>query len=78
MDDCISRLAAIEACHNYEDGKDAYAYGYIVEERLQALPSAQPTLKGWVCPLCGRGLSPFTMVCPCQNGKGWKITCKTL
>ncbi len=45
---------------------------------LEQLPSAQPTLKGWVCPLCGRGLSPLTMVCPCQNGKGWKITCKTL
>ena len=40
-DDLISRQAAIDACHNYEDGKDAYAYGYVVEERLQAMPSAQ-------------------------------------
>lgn len=40
-DDTISRKAAIDACHNWDDGKDAYAYGFIVEERLQKLPSAQ-------------------------------------
>lgn len=22
-------------------------------------------LQGWVCPKCGRGLSPFTQSCPC-------------
>jgi hypothetical protein len=21
---------------------------------------------GWVCPLCGRGLSPYMAVCPCK------------
>lgn len=39
--------------------------------------TAQPERIGWICPVCGRGLSPLTMVCPCQNGKGWEITCKT-
>jgi len=34
-----------------------------------------PKMIGWICPVCGRGLSPFTAVCPCKNdGKGWKIT----
>jgi hypothetical protein len=42
MDDVISRQAAIDACHDYEDGEGAYAYGFIVEERLRNLPSAQP------------------------------------
>lgn len=42
MSDLIDRQAAIDACHNWDDGKDAYAYGFIVEERLQKLPSAQP------------------------------------
>ena len=48
--DLISRQAAIDACHNWNDGKDAYAYGYIVEERLQNLPPAQPERKNgkWV------------------------------
>ena len=35
-----------------------------------------PKMIGWICPVCGRGLSPFTAVCPCKNdGKGWEITC---
>ena len=42
--DTISRQAAIDACHNYEDGKDAYAYGDVVEKRLKTLPSAQPKI----------------------------------
>ena len=37
----------------------------------------KPQMTGWVCPVCGRGLSPFTSVCPCNAGKGWKITCQT-
>lgn len=47
MEDSISRQAAIDACHNYEDGKDAYAYGYVVEERLKELPSAEPKTGKW-------------------------------
>lgn len=35
-----------------------------------------PKMTGWICPVCGRGLSPFTAVCPCKNdGKGWEVTC---
>lgn len=34
-----------------------------------------PPMQGWICPVCGRGLSPFTSVCPCKNGKDWEITC---
>ena len=22
---------------------------------------------GWICPVCGRGLSPWTHVCPCYD-----------
>lgn len=24
---------------------------------------------GWICPVCGRGLSPWTHVCPCYEEK---------
>lgn len=38
--------------------------------------SDPPKMMGWICPVCGRGLSPFTSVCPCKdNGKGWEVTC---
>ena len=46
-EDTISRQAAIDACHNYEDGKDAYAYGDVVEKRLKTLPSAEPDQR-WI------------------------------
>ena len=28
-----------------------------------------PAMQGWICPVCGRGVSPYTAVCPCKNGK---------
>ena len=28
--------------------------------------------KGWICPVCGRGVAPWTSYCPCQSD--WKIT----
>lgn len=49
-----------------------------VVKEIKKLPSAQPETPmqiGWICPVCGRGLSPLTSVCPCNNGKGWEITC---
>lgn len=36
-------------------------------------------MTGWICPICGRGLSPFTSVCPCRGISIQKIdiTCQT-
>lgn len=32
---------------------------------------------GWVCPLCGRALSPWTSTCPCRMGTlSYEVTCK--
>jgi hypothetical protein len=28
--------------------------------------------KGWICPVCGRGVAPWTSFCPCQSD--FKIT----
>ena len=33
-------------------------------------------LTGWVCPLCGRALSPWTSMCPCYLENA-QITCTT-
>jgi hypothetical protein len=32
-------------------------------------------LMGWICPVCGRGLSPYTDSCPCALNR--EITCGT-
>lgn len=29
---------------------------------------------GWICPVCGRGNSPFTNTCPCKP-INWELTC---
>ena len=33
------------------------------------MPSKEPKeiLKGWVCPVCEAGVSPFTIICPCNS-----------
>ena len=65
--------------------------GYATENYLKRLEEKQstegsflwsdtpnhPKMTGWICPVCGRGLSPYTSFCPCKGfvqGE-WKITC---
>ena len=33
-----------------------------------ATQTAPIGMSGWICPVCGRGLSPYTSQCPCR---GW-------
>ena len=37
------------------------------------LPQGFGKQEGWICPVCGRGLAPWTSFCPCQ-GSEMKIT----
>ena len=37
------------------------------------MPQGFGEQKGWICPVCGRGLSPWVDFCPCQ-GSEIKIT----
>ena len=81
-DDLISRQAAFDAINRLDIPEDMCVFEILshIELELGTLPSAQPEqqipqMRGWVCPVCGRGLSPYTSVCPCNNGKGWEITC---
>ena len=59
--------------------------GYQTEKYVESLMSTEktnpstettnpPKMVGWICPVCGRGLSPFTTMCPCKGWKGWDIT----
>lgn len=45
--------------------------GYQTEKYVESLMSTEaanpPKMTGWICPVCGRGLSPFTSVCPCKG-----------
>jgi len=61
--------------------------GYQTEKYVESLMSTEttnppaektnsPKMIGWICPVCGRGLSPFTTMCPCKGWKGWDITCR--
>lgn len=55
--------------------------GHHVIRKIQTFESESrkyitPKITGWICPVCGRGLSPLTTVCPCKNGNEWKITCE--
>ena len=36
------------------------------------LPQGFGEQKGWICPVCGRGVAPWVDYCPCQSD--WKIT----
>lgn len=78
--DLINRGDAIDAVYErirqigYENNLSVLS----IRQAIRDLPSAQSEqrgLSGWICPVCGRGVSPFTSVCPCNNGKGWEITC---
>ena len=40
------------------------------------LPQGFGEQKGWICPVCGRGVAPWTSYCPCQ-GSEIKITYDT-
>lgn len=31
------------------------------------VPQAFGIDKGWICPVCGRGLAPWVSTCPCKN-----------
>ena len=35
----------------------------------------QSEISGWICPVCGRGLSPWTSVCPCKGYPKMEVTC---
>lgn len=41
-----------------------YCYG-CDPDRPKYKPIESDGLTGWICPVCGSGVSPFTSLCPC-------------
>lgn len=39
------------------------------------VPKMTGGMVGWTCPVCGRGLSPFTQFCPCKGYPQFDVTC---
>ena len=55
---------------------DAYMQQITQTGESKSETTNAPKMTGWICPICGRGLSPYTSVCPCkETGKGWEVTC---
>lgn len=41
------------------------------DEAIQSCEICKPKgMLGWVCPVCGRGNSPFNSTCPCKSMAG--------
>lgn len=56
---------------------DGYQTEKCVESQMSYSKTINPPkMVGWICPVCGRGLSPFTTMYPCKGWKGWDITCR--
>ena len=39
---------------------------------LEPVPNSQnkdDKWLGWICPVCGRGISPFITICPCHDNE---------
>jgi hypothetical protein len=37
--------------------------------------TAVPVQTGWLCPACGRGNAPLSMICPCKGWLKLEVTC---
>ena len=64
--------AEFEYNENYSgQSTDTYTSTTTGESKSETVTEPFPNY-GWICPVCGRGLSPYTSVCPCKNK--WEIT----
>ena len=66
--------AEFEYNENYSgQSTDTYATTTGTTGEFKSETENPPKMYGWICPVCGRGLSPYTSICPCKDK--WEITC---
>lgn len=47
------------------------------DEEIDSCERCKPKgMLGWICPVCGRGNSPFSLSCPCTPFPQYPITCE--
>ena len=46
---------------------------YVVKKACLEEQPASTGITGWICPICGRALSPWTSSCNCNQK--WEVTC---
>jgi rubredoxin len=44
-------------------------------KNVPAYPANTELNKGWICPVCGRGVAPHVQVCPCVTGNQDFVWC---
>ena len=50
---------------------------FLTSEVSNIIPQTQgfEAPKGWICPVCGRGVAPYVQVCPCVTGQQDFVWC---
>lgn len=79
----IDDMPTVELTDSEVTDKEDFPEGFFEKPRRQATEekgfdekTCVPVtieLHGWICPKCGRTLSPYTAVCPCSDK--WEVTC---
>lgn len=49
--------------------------GAVTEAPSKSETINPPKMTGWICPVCGRGLSPWISACPCKDYPKMEVTC---
>lgn len=83
FDDCCPSNCIDELFVTFEKVRGKYKMydkqniGTTQTSETESVTMNPPKMIGWICPICGRGLSPYTTACPCKGwleGK-WEVTC---
>ncbi len=74
---CSAAARADMQSEKYIREKKSIMEGTYNNKNITINDNDQTKSYGWICPVCGRGNSPFTPTCPCKPwAPNWTITCE--